>query len=161
MKSKNLKKLILILLVFCFFISAVLIYYIQGYIIDNPKSCNTCHIMNDHYDSWEKSTHNKASTCNDCHISPKKNKYAEEIKIGCKHTINFLFGKYRKPLQISPESHSYVIENCYRCHTYLVYSRGLYIIHHKNAVACIECHSCGNSVPSCTSCHYKSSHYKN
>ena len=43
--------------------------YAQGwsYLTNNPAACANCHIMQDHYDAWGKSSHRTVATCNDCH----------------------------------------------------------------------------------------------
>jgi cytochrome c nitrite reductase small subunit len=43
--------------------------YAKGasYLTNNPASCANCHIMNEQYDGWLKSSHRAVATCNDCH----------------------------------------------------------------------------------------------
>lgn len=36
---------------------------------EQPRFCNSCHIMNDYYDSWKTSTHSEVN-CLDCHLKP-------------------------------------------------------------------------------------------
>lgn len=160
MTFKRIKKLILLLFTCSVFILLLLIYYIKGYVLDNPKSCTICHIMKEHYDSWEKSTHNKVTTCNDCHILQRENKYKEEIKIGYRHTINFFLNKYQKPINITDESFLVIQENCYSCHNYSVYAQGFHIIHHNNMASCESCHKDGLSTGTCIECHNKAGHNK-
>ncbi len=33
--------------------------YARGYsyLLDNPETCANCHIMNEHYDAWQKASH--------------------------------------------------------------------------------------------------------
>ena len=157
---KRIKKLILLFFIFSIFTSLVLIYYIKGYVLDNPQSCTICHIMKEHFDSWEKSTHRKVTTCNDCHIPQWRNKYKEEIKIGYRHTINFLLNKYEEPVKITDENFLIVQENCYKCHNYSVYLQGFRIVHHNNMARCESCHKDGLSAGPCSKCHDKSSHAK-
>src|SRR5688572_17989710 len=43
--------------------------YAKGasYLTNNPAACANCHIMNDQYDGWIKSSHRSVAGCNDCH----------------------------------------------------------------------------------------------
>jgi cytochrome c nitrite reductase small subunit len=43
--------------------------YAKGYsyMTNDPKACNNCHIMNEQFDGWAKSSHKKVAACNDCH----------------------------------------------------------------------------------------------
>ena len=44
--------------------------YARGwsYLTDNPRACANCHIMNEQYDGWIKSSHRAVAVCNDCHV---------------------------------------------------------------------------------------------
>ena len=160
MKFKRLKKLILILFIFLVFISAVLIYYIKGYIFNSPEACTVCHVMTEHYNSWKKSTHSKVTKCNDCHVVPEGNKYIAETKTGFWHTVNFLFDRYEKPIKIKNESYYIVIKNCYLCHADLIKPANFQEIHHKKPLPCNSCHSNMMPAPACTECHKKTGHNK-
>ena len=43
--------------------------YAKGasYLTNNPQACANCHVMQNHYDAWLKSTHRSVAVCNDCH----------------------------------------------------------------------------------------------
>ena len=43
--------------------------YAKGYsyMSNNPGNCANCHIMQEQYDGWQKSSHHTVATCNDCH----------------------------------------------------------------------------------------------
>jgi cytochrome c nitrite reductase small subunit len=43
--------------------------YAKGYsyLTNNPQSCANCHIMQEQFDGWTKSSHRAVATCNDCH----------------------------------------------------------------------------------------------
>ena len=42
--------------------------YAKGYsyITNDPAACANCHVMNDQYDGWLKSSHRAIAVCNDC-----------------------------------------------------------------------------------------------
>src|SRR5690606_1423270 len=44
--------------------------YGQGasYLSNNPLACANCHVMQDHYNSWQNSSHRHVAVCNDCHL---------------------------------------------------------------------------------------------
>jgi hypothetical protein len=53
-------------------------YYGEGasYLSNNPRACVNCHIMRDHYDGWDTSSHHAVATCNDCHAPHAPGEYA-------------------------------------------------------------------------------------
>ena len=44
--------------------------YARGwaYLTDDPRACTNCHVMNEQYDGWIKSSHRSVAVCNDCHV---------------------------------------------------------------------------------------------
>ena len=44
--------------------------YAKGwaYLTNDPRACANCHVMNEQYDGWIKSSHRAAAVCNDCHV---------------------------------------------------------------------------------------------
>src|SRR5262245_16708261 len=42
-----------------------------SYLTNNPASCANCHVMNEQYDGWLKSSHRGIATCNDCQSRPR------------------------------------------------------------------------------------------
>ena len=44
--------------------------YARGwsYMTDDPRACANCHVMNEQYDGWIKSSHRAVAVCNDCHV---------------------------------------------------------------------------------------------
>ncbi len=54
--------------------------------------CNSCHVMNPYYDSWKKSSHNKAH-CLDCHLEPGLLNYAEGKLKGMSQAIDYMVGR--------------------------------------------------------------------
>ncbi len=46
--------------------------YAKGYsyLSNDPSACANCHIMNEQYDGWTRSSHHAVATCNDCHTPP-------------------------------------------------------------------------------------------
>ncbi len=44
--------------------------YAKGYsyLTNDPEACANCHVMNDQYAGWVKSSHRSVAVCNDCHV---------------------------------------------------------------------------------------------
>ena len=38
-----------------------------AYMSNDPNASANCHIMREHLESWQKSSHNARAVCNDCH----------------------------------------------------------------------------------------------
>ena len=38
-----------------------------SYLSDDPDACTNCHVMAPQYATWEKGSHGRVATCNDCH----------------------------------------------------------------------------------------------
>lgn len=39
-----------------------------SYLSNNPQTCVNCHVMQDHFDAWQQSSHHHFAVCNDCHL---------------------------------------------------------------------------------------------
>jgi hypothetical protein len=75
--------------------------YAKGgsYLTNNPQACANCHIMQDHYDAWIKSSHRSVATCNDCHTPPGLiPKYLTKAENGFFHSLYFTTGNFPDPL---------------------------------------------------------------
>ncbi len=46
--------------------------YAKGYsyLTNDPRACANCHVMQDHFDAWTRSSHRAVAVCNDCHTPP-------------------------------------------------------------------------------------------
>ena len=46
--------------------------YARGasYLTNDPAACANCHVMDEYYAGWMKSSHRAVATCNDCHTPP-------------------------------------------------------------------------------------------
>ncbi len=111
-----------------------------SYMFDDPMTCANCHIMNDHYDSWIKSSHKNVATCNDCH-TPEGFFYKYLIKAvnGYNHSLAFTTGNFHEPIQIR-EFNRQITENaCRKCHSDIVHSVDSFP-EKLGALSCIRCH---------------------
>ena len=115
--------------------------YAKGgsYMTNDPRACANCHIMQDHYDAWVKSSHRSVASCNDCHTPPGViPKYATKAKNGFFHSLYFTTGDFPDPLRITPSNRKVTEAACRKCHTTIVdaieaHGRG-------EATACLRCH---------------------
>lgn len=107
-----------------------------SYLFDDPKACVNCHIMQDHFYAYEKSSHHHVATCNDCHTpSGFIPKYFSKAINGWNHGQAFTTGKFPWPLQITSFNRKIVANSCYKCH------EG--IINHtfNEQTNCVHCHA--------------------
>ncbi len=113
----------------------------QNYLGDDPRTCANCHVMQDYYDAWVRSSHHGQSTCNDCHIPHTfPMKYVIKGYDGVNHSWHFTLGDYPTNIQITQLSADVVRENCVACHQSAV----SHILSIGNTTAepvdCISCH---------------------
>ncbi|MEI6233345.1 MAG: cytochrome c nitrite reductase small subunit [Planctomycetota bacterium] len=117
--------------------------YAQGfsYFSHDPKACANCHVMNDYYDSWTKSSHHNAGGCIECHM-PEGNfaKLVAKSDNGYRHSKGFTFMDFHEPIQITPRNVEILQENCVRCHSQLTHGMSG-DLGEANQMTCIHCHS--------------------
>lgn len=111
----------------------------HSYFSNDPLACANCHIMQEHYDAWLKSSHRAVATCNDCHTPAGfAAKYFTKAENGFFHSLHFTTGDFPDPLRIRPRNHAVVEAACRRCH--------------EPIVAAIEAHPGGQRLD-CVRCH--------
>jgi cytochrome c nitrite reductase small subunit len=117
--------------------------YAEGasYLSDNPQSCANCHIMNDNFDAWHKSSHKAVATCNDCH-APHDNfihKYYVKGVNGFNHSWAFTTGHYEDNLSITDFNRKVTEQSCRHCHQDVVHAIEP-IVERFKQLSCIRCH---------------------
>src|SRR5438105_6448541 len=98
--------------------------YAEGlsYLSNDPRACKNCHIMNEQYDSWRKSSHHAAATCNDCHVPHDfVGKYLAKASNGYHHSKGFTFQDFHEPILIKAKNSQLLQDNCLHCHGELVH----------------------------------------
>lgn len=94
-----------------------------SYLSDNPAACANCHVMDEHYDSWQNSSHHAVATCNDCHLSPHPvGKWMTKADNGFFHSLAFTTGNYPDPIRIKPRNQKVTQTACLKCHSSFVHS---------------------------------------
>lgn len=116
--------------------------YAKGasYLTNNPAACANCHIMQDHYDAWQNSSHHSVATCNDCHTPANVvGKYLSKANNGFWHSFAFTTGHYPDPIRIKGYNRQITENACRKCHAPITdtidgHSR-------SETMSCIRCHA--------------------
>ncbi|QEG37572.1 cytochrome c nitrite reductase small subunit [Bythopirellula goksoeyrii] len=112
-----------------------------AYLGNDPQSCANCHVMQESYDSWLKSSHHAVAGCNDCH-TPHDNllaKYWTKADNGFFHSLAFTTGEFKDPIQIKERNSNVVQAACLHCHTDLV-NHMLPVEKGGDMLSCVHCH---------------------
>ena len=117
--------------------------YAKGYsyVTNDPAACANCHVMENHYRAWTKSSHRAVAVCNDCHTPPGlAPKYVTKGINGFNHSLAFTTGRFPEPLRITPRNFDVTEQACRKCHADIVDAiegpnAG------RNRLSCIRCHS--------------------
>lgn len=90
-----------------------------SYLSDDSKVCINCHIMRPQFATWERGSHGRGTTCNDCHVPHNNvfNKYYFKAKDGLRHASMFTLRLEPQVIQIGEAGKNAVQQNCIRCHT--------------------------------------------
>ena len=97
--------------------------YARGasYLTNDPAACANCHVMREHFDAWNKSSHRAVATCNDCHTPHDfVGKYTTKALNGFWHSFYFTTGNYPDPLRITPRNRQVTEGACRYCHEAIV-----------------------------------------
>lgn len=135
-------------------IGAFTFVYARGYsyLTDDPAACANCHVMDEQYSGWVKSSHRNVAVCNDCH-TPKGfvGKYATKATNGFWHSFYFTTGTFPDPIRIRPPNRTVTEGTCRDCHTAVAESMHATEVPRfattntlrpgDSALACTRCHS--------------------
>lgn len=94
----------------------------SSYLSDDPSTCVNCHVMTPEFASWQRGSHGRVATCNDCHV-PHDNAvrhYFFKAKDGSRHAYMFTFRMEPQVIIMHEAGREVVQENCIRCHEHLV-----------------------------------------
>jgi cytochrome c nitrite reductase small subunit len=119
--------------------------YAKGYsyVSNDPAVCANCHIMENHFAAWVKSSHHTVAVCNDCHTPPGfLGKYATKAINGFNHSLAFTTGRFPEPLRITERNFNVTEKACRKCHQEIV---DAIEVGGKNTagdrLSCIRCHA--------------------
>ena len=122
--------------------------YAKGasYLMNDPASCANCHIMNEQYDGWLKSSHRAVATCNDCHTPANFfGKYLTKASNGFWHSFYFTTGGFHDPIQIKKRNLEITEQACQKCHDNITQAiatdySGPHSTREGESVSCVRCH---------------------
>jgi cytochrome c nitrite reductase small subunit len=116
--------------------------YAKGgsYMTNDPAACANCHVMNEQYDGWLKSSHHTVAVCNDCHTPHDFfGKYFTKALNGYHHSVAFTSGDFHEPIRIGPRNAQITEDACRSCHREL--TSQIDTGHHGgDAMSCVRCH---------------------
>ena len=118
-------------------------HYAEGfsYFSHDPAACNNCHVMNDFYDGWQKSSHHVACGCVECHMPEGLvDKVIAKTDNGYRHSKGFTFMDFHDPIQIKPRNSEILQANCVRCHGDFVHDALISDPRPAKTGRCVHCH---------------------
>ncbi|WP_434046147.1 MULTISPECIES: cytochrome c nitrite reductase small subunit [Sorangium] len=120
--------------------------YAKGasYLQNDPSACANCHIMNEQFDGWQRSSHRAVAGCNDCHAPHTTvGKYVTKATNGFWHSFAFTSGRFPDPIRIKPGNLRVTEGACRGCHDDIVHaidSEHASDSDHRGALSCVRCH---------------------
>ena len=111
-----------------------------AYLRDDPASCANCHVMQEQYDSWINSSHQRVATCNSCHVrhDPVR-KWITKADNGFFHSLAFTTGRFPDPIRIKPRNRRVTQAACLGCHADFVHAVAAGV-EDAQATGCVHCH---------------------
>jgi cytochrome c nitrite reductase small subunit len=117
--------------------------YAKGfsYMTNEPAACANCHIMDDFYNAWRKSSHHAVAVCNDCHTPHEWiGKYLTKASNGYHHSLAFTTGRFHEPIQITPKNRAITEAACRTCHQNIVQEIDT-VYREEKSLSCLRCHA--------------------
>ena len=118
-----------------------------SYLSDDPNACINCHVMTPQFATWQRSSHARVATCNDCHVPHNNpiNTYAFKASDGLRHSFMFTFRLEPEVIRIKEAGRDVVQENCIRCHEKIMDQTSLVLVtgelaEHGKGKLCWSCH---------------------
>ncbi len=112
-----------------------------SYLSNDPQTCVNCHVMQDHMDSWQQSSHHHVAVCNDCHLPHDAiGKWVTKADNGFFHSLAFTLGGYKDPIRIKPRNRRVTQSTCVDCHGDLVHNM-LPVTTDADMTSCVHCHA--------------------
>lgn len=120
--------------------------YGQGasYLSNDPTACTNCHVMDDYYETWQKSSHHHVAVCNDCHLSHHPiGKWVTKADNGFFHSLAFTLDNYHKPIRIKPRNRRVTQNACIHCHEKIAHETLFQSQDDETETPfnCVRCHS--------------------
>lgn len=110
-----------------------------SYLSNDPGACVNCHVMREHFDGWQHSSHQRVAVCNDCHVPHDLiGKYAAKAEHGWRHSKAFTLQNFKEPIRITDADLRIVQDNCVRCHQAIVGE--MHVSPTGERAECVHCH---------------------
>ncbi|HUE96740.1 MAG TPA: cytochrome c nitrite reductase small subunit [Longimicrobiaceae bacterium] len=132
-----------VLLGMSFGIGAFTFGYGKGfsYLVNDPQACTNCHVMDDHFDAWLKSSHSSVATCNDCHLPHDPvGKWVTKADNGFFHSLAFTLENFHEPIRIKPRNRRVTQGTCLYCHEEVVRQMTA-MGEDRESLLCVSCHA--------------------
>ena len=116
--------------------------YAKGasYLTNDPAACANCHVMNDYYVKWQRSSHRSVAVCNSCHTPAGfVGKYTTKALNGFWHSFYFTTGTFPDPIRITPRNARVTEGTCLTCHAGLVHGIEAVSVPGE-PLGCVSCH---------------------
>lgn len=111
-----------------------------SYLTNDPKACANCHVMNEQYDGWTRSSHHAVAVCNDCHTPHNfVGKWTIKGINGFNHSLAFTTGRFHEPIMATALNRSVTENACRYCHADIVQAIDSGP-HADVQMSCIRCH---------------------
>ena len=97
--------------------------YAKGasYLTTDPRACTNCHVMNEQYEGWVKSSHRDVATCADCHMPHEFiGKWTSKALNGFNQSLAFTTGNFPEPIRIGERNRRVTEGTCRSCHASIV-----------------------------------------
>jgi cytochrome c nitrite reductase small subunit len=110
----------------------------SSYLGSDPRACANCHVMNEQYAGWTRSSHHAVAGCNDCHAPHDfVGKWSTKAINGFNHSFAFTSGRFPEPIRIGGRNREITQGACRSCHAEIVAA----IDHGPARIDCLSCHA--------------------
>jgi len=117
----------------------------DSYLTDDPRACANCHVMNEQYDAWSRSSHRAVATCNGCHTPHDfVGKWITKAKNGFHHGFAFTTDRFAEPIRITEGNRRITEAACRSCHAEVV--QAIDSASHGASDEALRCATCHRSV---------------
>ena len=105
--------------------------------VEEPRFCGGCHSMEESYQSWQASSH-RSVACTECHLPHDglATKLIAKASSGLVDVYHETMRDYQNQRLLSEKGHSYLSDNCVRCHEYTVQNVSIV----SGEKDCVSCH---------------------
>lgn len=121
--------------------------YAKGYsyLTNDPGACANCHVMQEQYGGWVKSSHRAVAACNDCHTPHNFfGKYYTKASNGFWHSYYFTTNTFHEPIQIGERNRRVTEQACRSCHQEITSAIDAHAgggeAGDEAALSCVRCH---------------------